>query len=52
MDPGDGQDDLEKRKALFPEGIRIADHPDNSVVTAPINYPDNCGDQFATEKVI
>jgi hypothetical protein len=53
MDPGDGQDDLEKRRALVPVGIRIPDHPYHSVVTAPTELsrlPNNCGDQSDTER--
>ena len=55
MDSEADQDDLEKRKALVPEGIRIPDHPDHSVVTAPTELsrlPDNCGDQSAAERGI
>jgi hypothetical protein len=55
VDPGAGQDELGKRKILVPEGIRIPNHPDHSVVTAPtelFRLPDNCGDLSATEKDI
>jgi hypothetical protein len=55
VDPGTSQDDLEKRKALVPEGIQIPDEPDHSVVTAPTELsrpPDKCGDQSSTERDI
>ena len=55
MDPRDGQDDFEKRNVLVPEGIRIPDNTDHSVVTASTELswlPDNCRDQSATERDI
>jgi hypothetical protein len=55
VDPGAGQDDMEKRKVPVPEGMRIPDDPDHSVVTAPTELPrppDNCGDLSATARDI
>lgn len=55
MDPGDGHDDLEKRKALVPERIGMSGCPDHNVVTAPTELsrlPYNCKEYSATERDI